>query len=95
MQQAYTTTQKTTVGTAGKWLMRNPDKIILSSQDVEEPPPREQIKHLLIGSSKTVSSTIHYLQLIGYAQVGDWSPLLPTSNPGEVMSILCRYIIVH
>ena len=96
MQQAYTTTQKTktTVGTRS-WLMRNPDKIILPSQDVEEPPPREQIKHLLIGSSKTVSSTIHYLQLIGYAQVGDWSPLLPTSNPGEVMSILCRYIIVH
>nr|WP_322720411.1 hypothetical protein [Nostoc sp. ChiQUE02]MDZ8233460.1 hypothetical protein [Nostoc sp. ChiQUE02] len=45
---------------------------------------REPIKHLLIGSSKAVTSTIHYLQVIGYASVGDWSQLLPTANPGEV-----------
>ncbi|TVP63054.1 MAG: hypothetical protein EA343_09075 [Nodularia sp. (in: Bacteria)] len=57
-------------------------------------PQREPIKHLLIGSPKTVSSTIHYLQIIGYARVGDWSPLLPTANPGEVMSILIRHILM-
>ncbi|GAX37118.1 hypothetical protein [Nodularia sp. NIES-3585] len=55
---------------------------------------REPIKHLLIGSPKTVSSTIHYLQVIGYASIGDWSPLLPTTNPGEVMSILVRQILM-
>lgn len=54
---------------------------------------REPIKHLLIGSPKTVNSTIRYLQVIGYANVGDWSPLLPTTNPGEVMSILSRQIL--
>jgi hypothetical protein len=42
------------------------------------PPKREPIKHLLIGSPKAVSGTIHYLQVIGYASIGDWSPLLPT-----------------
>ncbi|MEH2072862.1 MAG: hypothetical protein V7K57_00320 [Nostoc sp.] len=57
-------------------------------------PKREPIKHLLIGSSKTVSSTIHYLQVIGYASIGDWSPLLPTDNPEEVMSILIRQILM-
>ncbi|WP_416235652.1 hypothetical protein [Nodularia sp. UHCC 0506] len=57
-------------------------------------PRREPIKHLLIGSPKTVSSTIHYLQVIGYASIGDWSPLLPTTNPGEVMSILIRQILM-
>lgn len=36
-------------------------------------PNREPIKHLLIGSPKAVTSTIHYLQVIGYASVGDWS----------------------
>ncbi len=56
-------------------------------------PKREPIKHLLIGSPKAVNSTIHYLQVIGYANVGDWSPLLPTTNPGEVMSILSRQIL--
>ncbi len=53
------------------------------------------IKHLLIGSPKAVTSTIHYLQVIGYASTGDWSPLLPTVNPGEVMSILIRQILMQ
>lgn len=55
---------------------------------------REPIKHLLIGSPKAVTSTIHFLQAIGYASVGDWSQLLPTANSGEVMSILIRQISV-
>ncbi|BAY67000.1 hypothetical protein NIES22_71440 (plasmid) [Calothrix brevissima NIES-22] len=58
-------------------------------------PQREPLKHLLIGSSKAVTSTIHYLEVIGYAQVGDWSKLLPTGNPGEFMSILSRQILVQ
>lgn len=57
-------------------------------------PKKEPIKHLVIGSPKAVTSTIHYLQVIGYASVGDWSPLLPTANPGEVMSILSRQILM-
>jgi hypothetical protein len=56
---------------------------------------REPIKHLLIGSPKAVTSTIHYLQVIGYATVGEWSPLLPTVNPDEVMSILVRQIVMQ
>lgn len=40
--------------------------------------------------------TIAYLHQLGYAQVGDWSPLLPSpSSPGEVMSILVRHIVVQ
>lgn len=56
---------------------------------------REFIKHLLIGSPKAVKSTIHNLQVLGYAEVRAWSPLLPTANPGEVMSILSRSILVQ
>jgi hypothetical protein len=58
-------------------------------------PLREPLKHLLIGSPKAVTGTIHYLQVLGYADVGDWSPLLPSPNPGEVMSILSRQILVQ
>lgn len=58
-------------------------------------PSRESLKHLLIGSHKAVISTIHYLQVIGYADVGDWSPLARTSNPDEVVSILSRNIMVQ
>ncbi|MEA5503323.1 hypothetical protein VB735_09420 [Halotia wernerae UHCC 0503] len=65
------------------------------NQSPQQPfPQREPIKHLLIGSPKAVTSTIHYLQVIGYASVGDWSPLLPTANPGEVMSILSRQLLM-
>ncbi len=58
-------------------------------------PARETIKHTLIGSSKAVIGTIHVLHQLGYAQVGDWSPLLPSRNPGEVISILVRSILVQ
>lgn len=60
-----------------------------------EIPEREKIKHTLIGSSKAVIATIRALHQLGYADIGDWSPLLPTNNPGEVMSILIRTIIVQ
>jgi hypothetical protein len=58
-------------------------------------PKRKPIKHILIGSEKAVISTIHYLQVIGYASVGDWSPLVPIGNPDEVMSILIRQILMQ
>ncbi len=60
-----------------------------------EIPEREKIKHTLIGSSKAVMATIRVLHQMGYADIGDWSPLLPTNNPSEVMSILIRTIIVQ
>jgi len=65
----------------------------LLSMAVEDVPSgREPLRHLLIGSPRGVTSTIHNLYRLGYAEVGIWSPLLPTPNPGEVMSILTRYI---
>jgi hypothetical protein len=64
-------------------------------QSLQPPSPsRKPIKHILIGSPQTVTSTIHHLQIIGYASVGDWSQLIPTGNSGEVMSILIRQILV-
>ncbi|MDZ8188080.1 MAG: hypothetical protein RMX96_24905 [Nostoc sp. ChiSLP02] len=66
------------------------------NQSAQNPlPKREPIKHTLMGSAKAVTSTIHYLQVIGYANVGDWSPLVPTGNADEVMSILIRQILMQ
>lgn len=59
------------------------------------PPGREPIHHILIGSPRVVTSSISTLQRLGYAEVGLWSRLLPSPNPGEVMSILTRYITVQ
>lgn len=57
-------------------------------------PGREPLKHLLIGSPRVVKNAIHGLYALGYAEVGAWSPLLPTSNVGEVMSILIKYVVL-
>jgi hypothetical protein len=66
------------------------------NQPAQNPlPKREPVKHLLMGSSKAVIGTIHHLQIIGYASVGDWSPLVPTGNADEVMSILIRQILMQ
>jgi hypothetical protein len=55
----------------------------------------EKIKHTLAGSRKAVIATIQVLHQLGYANVSDWTPLLPTSTRGEVMSILVRTITVQ
>ena len=52
----------------------------------------ELLRHLLIGSTDGVTSTIQTLHCLGYAEPGDWSPLLPVADSGEVMSILIRNI---
>ena len=60
------------------------------------PSGRVPIKHLLIGCPKVVKSTIHYLHVIGYAEVGDWSPFSPNpNNTEEAMSMLVRNIRVQ
>ena len=49
---------------------------------------KEHIKVMLIGSRNGVHSTIRHLYSLGFAEVTAWSPLQPTSTPGEVMSVL-------
>ncbi len=75
-----------------------------NNQDYAVPHPQsiisqitepEKIRHTLIGSSKAVIETIQVLQQLGYANVRDWTPLVATSNPGEVMSVLIRSITVE
>lgn len=71
------------------------DLVIPSSQAlVSQTSEHEKIKHILIGSSFAVMKTIRILHELGYANADEWSPLLPTSNPGEFESILIRLITV-
>lgn len=58
-------------------------------------PGRERIKHLLIGSRRTVKATINALHVKGYAEVREWSKLQPAGilgEPGEVVSVLIRHV---
>lgn len=56
-------------------------------------PNREPLRVLVIGSRKGVTSTIHTLHRLGFAEAGEWSPLMPAPTSGEVMSILTRYLL--
>lgn len=52
---------------------------------------REILKIILISSRLIVNRTIHSLHHNNFAQVSDWSPIVPTQNPGEAISILIKY----
>ncbi|MBN3908547.1 MAG: hypothetical protein HWQ35_18990 [Nostoc sp. NMS1] len=78
-----------------QFLGENLDTPSVNQPTQQRLPQRKPVKHLLIGSPKAVTSTIHYLQVIGYASVGEWSPLIPTGNSDEVMSILIRQILMQ
>lgn len=68
----------------------NPNPLTPPTPPANIPSGREPIKHILYGSHKAVTSTIHVLQVLGYAEVGAWSPPQHTQNPGEVVSIMTR-----
>ena len=57
-------------------------------------PDRESLRILVIGSRRGVTNTIQTLHRLRFAEVREWSPLLPGPNSGEVMSILARYILL-
>lgn len=58
-------------------------------------PENEKIKHILIGSQRAVTITIQVLDQLGYANITDWSPILPGENPSEVISVLIQSISVR
>ncbi|MCL6435325.1 MAG: hypothetical protein K6T90_14150 [Leptolyngbyaceae cyanobacterium HOT.MB2.61] len=66
-----------------------------AKEPVEPPPERESLRILVIGSRRGVTGTIQTLHRLRFAEVREWSPLMPGPNPGEVMSILTRYILAE
>lgn len=55
---------------------------------------RERIKHVLIGSPRTVQGTINKLHLLDYVERHNWSKFVSAGafgEPDEVMTVLIRY----
>ncbi|MFN6559948.1 MAG: hypothetical protein RMY28_009080 [Nostoc sp. ChiSLP01] len=69
--------------------------LVSTNDSTETTPDRESVKVVIYGSKRDVNNTILTLYKLGFAQVNEWSPLLPSSNPGEVMSILTRHILTN
>jgi len=60
----------------------NDDSAAESEQDV--------VCVTVTGSPKGVRETILTLYRLGFAEVGDWSPVQRAANPKQVMSVLIR-----
>ena len=58
-------------------------------------PSREPVKILIIGSPKAVTNIQHLLYHLSFAEVYEWSPLQPTGNLNEVVSIFIRQISLN
>jgi len=58
-------------------------------------PRREPVKISIIGSRWGVNSIIRTLYRLRFAEVMEWSPLQPTGNPGEFVSMLIRQISTY
>jgi ACT domain-containing protein len=50
----------------------------------------EQLRIVLIGSANQIVQTTHQLHSLGFADVNDWSPLLPLPNSSDLFSLLTR-----
>lgn len=57
------------------------------------PPAKKPIRLLACGIDPGVESIVHALHVLRFAEVGEWSPPLPSPVQGEVIRILTRYII--
>ncbi|MEL7503525.1 MAG: hypothetical protein AAFN18_13775 [Cyanobacteria bacterium J06554_6] len=55
-------------------------------------PNPDTVRHLLFGSPEAVKLSIKDLHRKHYAEPNDWSKLLPTGRPNEVMVILTRRV---
>ncbi len=70
----------------------SPSSVIPSSTS---PLPREQVRHLLLGTPSAVQSTITLLHKLGYAEPNDWSRPMPTGRANEVMAILTKRVVTE
>lgn len=55
-------------------------------------PDREPVQILIIGSEPGIASVIHRLYLCRFAEVHEWTILLPAPVPGKLMRSLTRYV---
>ncbi|EGJ34520.1 MULTISPECIES: hypothetical protein [Moorena] len=55
-------------------------------------PKREPVQILVIGSSNSITKIIHTQYKLGFAEISEWSPLMPASIPGKQMRALTRYV---
>jgi hypothetical protein len=62
-------------------------QVLLKNLDQPCEDDQERLRMVLIGSGEWITQTIRQLHSLGFAEVGDWSPLIPSAD-GELLSVL-------
>ncbi|NJO78915.1 MAG: hypothetical protein HC827_10595 [Cyanobacteria bacterium RM1_2_2] len=57
----------------------------------DAPVGKFPVRILVCGIPEGVNQVVYQLHLLGFAEVGAWSPPLPSPITGEVIRILTRY----
>lgn len=65
-------------------------KYPLESLLVDADNDTDCLRIVLIGSADRIVQTTHQLHRLGFADISDWSPLLPLPNSTELFSLLTR-----
>ncbi|WP_293142553.1 MULTISPECIES: hypothetical protein [unclassified Microcoleus] len=82
MSQEFVPDENESVSEALEEDCQNSDPTAISEQDI--------VVVTVVGSPQGVRETILTLYRLGFAEVGDWSPVQRAANPGQVMSVLIR-----
>ncbi|WP_293148665.1 MULTISPECIES: hypothetical protein [unclassified Microcoleus] len=82
MSQEFVPDENSSVSEALEEDCPNSDSAAVSEQDV--------LLVTVVGSPQGVRETILTLYRLGFAEVGDWSPVQRAATPGHVMSVLIR-----
>jgi hypothetical protein len=56
---------------------------------------REAVQILVIGSNQGITRIVHSLHIHRFAEVSEWSLLLPAPIPGKLMRSLTRYVSIE
>ncbi|MCC5665941.1 hypothetical protein LC653_18955 [Nostoc sp. CHAB 5784] len=67
---------------------------LLKAPIPDAPQGKQPVRLIACGATKSVNSIVHHLHVLGFAEVSEWTPLLPSPVSGEVIRILIRYINV-
>lgn len=70
------------------------ENLFFDRTDEALPPGRESIRIVVFGSRDGIQEIVHRMHNSSIRNATDWSPLLPTPEPGIFMRINTHYRVV-
>ena len=75
----------------------NPEDMAAAPASTSTPSDldREPVQILVIGSAEGITNIVRTLYRLRFAEVNEWSPLLPAPVPEKLMRTVIRYIPIN